>query len=138
MPSYSHISKVRLETCHKDLQVLFKTVITTFDHSIICGHRSEDAQNLAYLEGLSQLEFPHSKHNSLPSMAVDAAPYPIDWNDWKRFYLFGGYVLGVAERLRSQGYIHHKVVWGGDWDSDFQLKDNKFNDLVHFQLEPIG
>ena len=24
--------------------------------------------------------------------------------------------------------------WGGDWDMDTQVKDNKFDDLVHFEI----
>jgi len=27
-----------------------------------------------------------------------------------------------------------KIRWGGDWDMDTQTKDNKFDDLVHFEL----
>ena len=26
-----------------------------------------------------------------------------------------------------------KIRWGGDWDSDTQVNDNKFDDLVHFE-----
>lgn len=135
MPRYSQRSLGRLETCHKDLQVLFKTVVYTFDNSILSGHRGEKEQDHLYFQGLSQLQFPDSYHNKTPSLAVDAAPYPIDWEDLNRFYLFGGYVLGIAERLRSQGYMTYPVTWGGDWNGDFQIKDNRFNDLVHFQLE---
>ena len=28
-----------------------------------------------------------------------------------------------------------KIRWGGDWDMDTQTKDNKFDDLVHFELK---
>ena len=41
---------------------------------------------------------------------------------------FAGYVQGVAEQLGI------KIRWGGDWDSDFDFKDQTFNDLVHFEL----
>jgi hypothetical protein len=27
-----------------------------------------------------------------------------------------------------------RVRWGGDWDGDFETKDNKFDDLVHFEI----
>ena len=26
------------------------------------------------------------------------------------------------------------LIWGGDWDGDTDLKDNAFDDLVHFEL----
>ena len=26
------------------------------------------------------------------------------------------------------------IRWGGDWDKDNELKDNGFDDLMHFEL----
>ena len=63
-----------------------------------------------------------------PSMAVDVAPCPIDWEDTKRFYHFGGYVKAWAHALDI------KIIWGGDWDSDNDFRDQRFHDLVHFEL----
>jgi peptidoglycan L-alanyl-D-glutamate endopeptidase CwlK len=62
-------------------------------------------------------------------MAVDVAPYPIDWSDLKRFYNFVGFVRGVA----SQMNIPIRV--GADWDGDFHWKDQKFHDLPHFEIK---
>jgi hypothetical protein len=64
----------------------------------------------------------------MPSRAVDVAPYPIDWNDFKRFYHFAGIVRAVAHQRGV------KIRWGGDWDSDFDFKDERFLDLPHFEL----
>ena len=72
--------------------------------------------------------FPKGRHNALPSKAVDVAPYPIDWEDREGFILFAGYVLGVASQLGLN------IRWGGDWDGDFDLSDNEFDDLVHFEM----
>ena len=72
--------------------------------------------------------YPNSKHNKLPSKAVDVAPYPIDWNDPDRFYHFAGYVRGIAEGMGI------KIRWGGDWNGNFDLKDQNFYDLPHFEL----
>jgi len=134
MFSFSNISKERLLSCHRDLQVLFDYVITHYDCSVICGHREEDAQNKAFKEGNSTLTFPKSKHNSIPSIAVDVAPYPIDWDDLKRFYSFGGFVTGVAQSFFDSGVMDYRIRWGGDWDGDFDFKDQRFNDLPHFEL----
>ena len=27
-----------------------------------------------------------------------------------------------------------KLRWGGDWDGDWQTRDNTFDDLPHFEL----
>jgi len=127
MPKYSKTSLKRLATCHPDLQRVFKTVIKYFDHSILCGHRTKADQDKAYSEGRSRVVYPDSTHNKTPSDAVDAAPYPIDWKNIKRFYYFGGFVMGVAFALGV------KLRWGGDWDMDTEVKDNTFNDLPHFE-----
>ena len=54
-------------------------------------------------------------------------PFP-GWENIKTFYFFGGYVVRTAEVLGI------KLRWGGDWDSDYDLDDQKFMDLIHFEL----
>lgn len=134
MPKFSRTSLERLDTCHRDLQMLFNHVITMFDCSIICGHRNKIAQDAAFRAKLSEVEWPNSKHNKTPSMAVDVAPYPIDWNDRERFVFFAGHVMATAKLLHYEGFMSHRLRWGGNWDNDNNLKDNQFDDLVHFEL----
>ena len=129
MPKFGKTSKRRLATCDDGLQNLFYEVVKYFDCSIIIGHRGEKDQNKAFDEGKSKVRYPKGKHNSNPSTAVDVAPYPIDWDDKDRFIYFGGFVKGVALEMGIP------LRWGGDWDNDTQLKDQKFNDLVHFELQ---
>ena len=129
MPRFGTRSKSRLHTCDGRLIELFNKVVKEFDCTVIEGHRGKDAQNKAYNKGNSKLKFPHGKHNKSPSVAVDVAPYPIDWKDRDRFHYFGGYVLGIAKSLGLN------IRWGGDWDQDTQTKDNKFDDLVHFEIK---
>ena len=128
MPKYSNRSAIKLAECDERIQRVFNTVIETVDNTILVGHRNQEDQEEMYETGRSQLQWPNSLHNSLPSKAVDVAPYPIDWNDRERFTLFAGYVLGVAENMGI------KLRWGGDWDRDFKTSDNSFDDLVHFEL----
>tara|TARA_R100000808_G_scaffold20547_2_gene44399 strand:- start:1533 stop:1925 length:393 start_codon:yes stop_codon:yes gene_type:complete len=128
MPRFSTRSKGRLHTCHESLIKLFNEVVKDFDCTIIEGHRGKDKQNAAYDRGNSKLRYPKGKHNGKPSLAVDVAPYPIDWSDRDRFHLFAGYVLGIASQMGL------KIRWGGDWDMDTQTKDNRFDDLVHFEV----
>jgi len=128
MPSFGKTSRERLNTCDEKLQLLFEEVVKNFDCAILFGHRGQEEQDKLYDEGESKLKFPQSKHNSSPSKAVDVSPYPIDWSDTNRFYLFSGYVLGIANQMNIP------IRWGGDWDSDTQVNDQTFNDLVHFEL----
>lgn len=134
MNNYSNLSRTRLDECHSDLRTIFETVLPMFDHAIMCGFRNEKDQNKAFKEGHTKLPFPQSKHNLQPAMAVDAAPYPIDYQDVKRFYHFAGYVRATAQILFNTKQISHLVRWGGDWDKDTDIKDNVFNDLPHYEL----
>ena len=129
MPRFGSRSINRLKTCDQKLQELFYEVVKHFDCSIIEGNRGEERQNKAHAEGKSKLKYPNGKHNQTPSIAVDVAPYPIDWSDRDRFHYFGGFVLGVAKQMGMN------IRWGGDWNQDTETKDNKFDDLVHFEIK---
>jgi|5B_taG_2_1085324.scaffolds.fasta_scaffold02054_6 hypothetical protein len=124
---YGKTSAARLATCHPEIQRLFNSLIKDYDVSVICGHRTEAEQDAAVNSGNSKTMYPNSKHNSLPSLGIDAALYPIDWNDVGRHYMFVGI---VRERARQLGI---PIRCGADWDSDFATNDQTFNDLVHFE-----
>ena len=149
MPSFGTASKAQLNTCDNRLITLFDNVVLTYDCTIIEGHRNMVRQNKFYADGRSKVSWPNGKHNKSPSQAVDAAPYmtgrgipwpvtPTDWNnkeqrdkyikDLAQFYAFANYVLGMADILDIP------IRYGGDWDRDHDLHDNKFDDLVHFEL----
>lgn len=135
MPRFSQESVSKLSQCHIDLQVLFFEIIKTFDCTILIGHRNEEDQEKAFKEGNSKLNWPNGKHNSNPSNAVDVSPYPIDWNNTKRFYWFAGYVMATAQQLKNQGKITHSIRFGGNWNGNIELMDkNGLNDLVHFEI----
>lgn len=126
MAKFSKRSQDNLTTCHDDLQRLFSEVIKYFDCTIIEGHRSKLRQQKLYEKGVTKTL--NSKHNMMPSRAVDVVPYPIDWEDREQMHLFAGIVLGLAHSMNI------KIRWGGDWDMDGNVKNNRFDDLVHFEL----
>jgi peptidoglycan LD-endopeptidase CwlK len=117
-----------LSQAHPLLQDLFNEVIKVADCSVICGHRNEQLQNLAFKQGASRLKWPNSSHNKLPSLAVDVVPYPLDWKDHKRFFFFAGIVMGVANRMGI------KIRWGGDFNMNGIFTDERFVDLPHYEL----
>tara|TARA_R100000655_G_scaffold13520_2_gene30538 strand:+ start:18224 stop:18622 length:399 start_codon:yes stop_codon:yes gene_type:complete len=129
MPRFGRRSKERLATCEKDLQMVFNEVIKYVDCSILEGHRSKDRQNALYEDGKTKVRYPNGRHNASPSRAVDVTPYPVDWADRERQTLFAGFVLGVANQMGIE------LRWGGDWDQDFEVQDNKFDDFPHFELK---
>ena len=144
MPKFGRRSREQLETCHPDLQTLFKTVIEEVDCSITCGYRNKEDQDKAVASGNSKAVYPKGKHNTNPSTAVDVVPYPVDWNDMDRYYYFAGYVIAKAEILREVGEMIYKVRWGGNWDGlkygkiDFTYNRRKgvLDDKPHFELMP--
>lgn len=121
MFKFSDMSQARLKTCDDRLQLLFNHIIMEEDCSILCGHREKEAQDKAYNEGFSKVQWPNSKHNSYPSKAVDVLPYPINWMDHDRIALFASKVKAKAVDLGI------KIRWGGDFKS--------FKDMPHFELE---
>lgn len=135
MAKYSIKSIDRLSKVDHRLINLFSRVIKYYDHVILTGHRTEAEQNAKFAKGLTKVKWPNSKHNLVPSRAIDAAPYPIPdkWGEENvkelvKFYEFAAIVRYEAAR---EGL---KIRWGGDWDMDKDYKDNTFDDLVHFEL----
>jgi len=149
MPKYGNVSNKRLKFCVFELQDVFNDVvfslpwtdpisgITIHDCSILCGHRDEVAQDLAYKQGNSQVQWPDSKHNVLPSNAVDSAPYHaakphIHWNDIDEMEAYKRLVFICAEKRGV------KIRWGADWNMDGVRVDKDPNERLldgpHFEL----
>jgi len=117
-------------------------VVEEYDCTVLCGERLKEAQERAFDMGKSKVSWPNSYHNTRPdrpvttaewglpllSHAVDVAPWPIDWEDLDRFHRFSHYVLGVSDAMNIN------LRWGGDWDRDWNLTNNGFDDLPHYEL----
>lgn len=144
---YSTTSKKRLKTCHKDLQTILNYAInvTSMDMGIACGHRSINEQKrlydqgrktpgkiVTYVDGINV----KSKHNYLPSLAVDVFAWvgKVSWEKEDMIFL-AGVIMTSANYLYNQGKIEHKLRWGGNFDMDeIIVKDQKFIDLPHYEL----
>jgi hypothetical protein len=129
MPNFSNRSKTKLKEADLRLQKILEKAIEIVDFTVLTGHRGKEEQNKAYEGGFSKLRYPKSKHNSNPSLAVDITPFPIDFKNTRAFYYLAGVVKAIAYNMNIQ------VTWGGDWDGDDDFRDNKFNDLVHYELD---
>ena len=135
MPKFGATSESRLRTCDYKLQMLFREVVKYYDCTILQGHRDEETQNEYFRLKKSKLQWPNSKHNTNPSNAIDVAPYPIPENwgadhpkELVKFYMLAGIVQYQAAKMGL------KIRFGGDWDSDGDFRDQKFDDLEHFEL----
>ena len=105
MPQFGKTSRKRLENAHASLQEIFNEVVKVIDCSVLESYRDEETQNRYFDEGKSKVKYPNGRHNKLPSLA-----------------------LGIASQMG------HKIRWGGDWNNDFAVADNRFDDFPHFEL----
>ena len=118
-------SKERLKGVNPKLVNVINQLIKIMDVTVIEGLRSQERQDELVAKGASKTKY--SKH--IEGKAVDLAPYPIDWEDRERFHYMGGMVRGIGQQLNVN------IRWGGDWDSDGEIKDNNFDDLVHVEIK---
>lgn len=114
-------SKLKLATSHAELRQLIEAVAAGVDAgdlvwagvrdiSVACGYRGEKEQNGAVARGASKTPWPRSKHNRVPSDAVDVWPFPVRWDGegQRQFAALHAYVRGVA---RALGIRLHTVVF---------------------------
>lgn len=111
-------SNLKLATCHAELRrfvaqlsadVEAGLVEGVSDITVLCGYRGETEQNAAFARGTSKLRFPNSKHNKVPALAVDLAPYPVNWKDVAAFERLRAYALKLAASM----HIRIRVI---SWD----------------------
>lgn len=128
MPTFSGLSLAHLRTCDARLQSILNKVIEHYDFTVLCGHRGQTEQDAAFAAGKSKVRWPNSKHNSLPSKAVDIAPYPIDWKDTTRF----ARLMGHVERVANEQGI--RIRLGLDFNGNGRSDDERFLDFPHVEL----
>lgn len=131
-----------LSLAHEILRTQFNKAKAEFEKNnptvkvvVTCTYRSPEEQNNLYNqpwdkkdndgdgkideanEKVTTVRGGHSKHNSLPSKAIDVAFICNGKTDWseKWFKLFAQYMK------------HPQITWGGSWKT--------FKDYPHFQVE---
>lgn len=130
MYSYGRTSTKNLAECTDNIQLVFNAAIKVRDISITEGHRPNDVQHTLFLAGKSMLDAGKSRHNLIPSQAVDAHPWPITKEDWenREFWVeWSSWLKGFASGMGIT------LVSGFDWDNDYDLDDQSFFDGPHFQ-----
>lgn len=107
-----------LSGVHPDLVAVVKLAITITkqDFTVIEGIRNINRQRELFKAGKSTTM--NSRH--ITGHAVDMVPWPVDWDDLKRFEVMSEAMKTAAEELNIP------IVWGGDWKS--------FYDAPHFEL----
>lgn len=142
MAKFSETSLSRLATVHPELRRVMFEVIRFADIHIVYGWRDEIEQNRAYELNMSSKRWPYGKHNHMQevqgtkipcSLAVDFAPWffeppHIRWKDVEGFIYCAGIIMGVANMMNVP------LRWGGDWNRNLDVHDQKFFDWGHVEL----
>jgi len=100
------------------------------DCMVDCSYRDKAEQHRLYLLDKSKVEWPLSKHNHLPSKAMDLVPVINRRASWNHYHcsVLAGLVLAAASELGI------RIRWGGNWDMDHEpITDQDFQDLAHFE-----
>ena len=136
MPKFGKRSLERLKTCHPNIIKVMEEAIKHYDFTVLYGTRTKEEQFELYKQGrtlkdgkwittgktVTNLDgtIKVSKHNHSPSLAIDIAPYPIDWSNLDRFKELA---LVVKDAAATVGV---SITWGGDWKS--------FKDYPHYEI----
>lgn len=121
-------SQTRLNQVRSDLKaVCYKAFETMpFDVTITEGLRSQKRQAELFAQGKTKVMT--SRHMS--GNAIDMCPYPIDYNDTKRFVIMAHHMFAAAKELGIT------IRWGGNWSriDENQKPPSSFVDMPHFEL----
>lgn len=124
-------AKVRADLDPRLRKVVDRLLSEVADISLISGHRGKEEQNKLFRERKSKLEFPQSKHNQYPSLAVDFQPYPYPKYNPKLWAALA-YVAAHAIKIGQEEGVC--IRWGGDWNRNGDLTDQNFDDLFHLEI----
>lgn len=137
-------SRAKILTCHPVLQrvVLAAFPYAPMDFTVVWGWRGKEDQDAAVASGASKTPWPTSKHNHEElgkpcSLAVDVAPWyalapNIRWNRGAEFTHLCGFILGIGQPIaHAEGF---RLRWGGDFNGDGDLTNDRFIDNDHIEL----
>lgn len=132
-------SKEKLKGVHPNLIKVVERAIqlTKQDFMVLEGVRTPERQRELYAQGRTKpgpkvtwtLTSNHFKQKDGCGHAVDLVPFPVDWNDLKKFDAMSKAMFAAAKELGI------KIRWGADWDSDGKPREKGESDSPHFELD---
>lgn len=129
MPQFGSKSLANFAQLHPKLQAIAREAIKEFDFTILDAQRGRAEQELAFKQKRSRAHFGQSAHNYIPAIAMDLAPWPIDFNKKKPFILLSHVIFRIA------GEQGTKLRWLGDPNMDGSPADGW--DFPHYELHPL-
>lgn len=131
----------RLQGVHPNMVAVVKraAALSSQDFSVLEGVRTPARQKELYAQGRTKPGNKvtwtlNSNHFINPKThyghAVDLVPYPVDWNDLKKFDAIAKVMFQAGADLKIN------IRWGADWDSDGKPRERGESDSPHFELVP--
>ena len=129
----------KLKGVHPDMVKVVKRAIqiTEQDFMVLEGVRTPERQKELFAQGRTKpgpkvtwtLTSNHFKQKDGYGHAVDLVPFPVDWDDLKKFDAMSKAMFAAAKELGI------KIRWGADWDSDGKPREKGESDSPHFELD---
>ncbi len=118
-----------LENVHPDLVILMKDLSQFCPIRVLCGYRDQQAQDHAVASGASKKPWPTSKHNIVPSRAIDLCIEPYNPDDILQCLYLNAFVMGFGT---ARGL---KLRSGADWNGNFSPSTSPSpKDYFHIEL----
>ena len=128
-----------LEGVHPSLVAVVKRAIeiTKQDFVVIEGVRTQARQDELWAQGRTKPgpivtwtkdASSHGIGDDGYGHAVDICPYPVDWNDLKKFDAIALAMFSAASEVGV------RLRWGADWDMDGKPRERGESDSPHFEL----
>ena len=159
MNTWGKKSVAERATSDSRLNEIGDVVLQIKDHSVDKGHRGQQEQHQAFINGHSKLDWPDGNHNALPSKAQDVRTYPsppaIEFDkdpdkmseqelraEIKKLRRLAKdqplreeqlYLLGLYRGVAAMMGVPLRT--GADWDRDGEILDNGFDDFFHVEID---
>ena len=131
-------SKEKLKGVHPNLVKVIERAIqlSSKDFMVIEGIRTPERQVELYAQGRTKpgpivtwtLNSRHFIQKDGWGHAVDLVPWPVDWNDTKKFDAIAEAMFKASKELGTP------IRWGADWDRDGRPRERGETDSPHFEL----
>ena len=137
--TFSKRSLDNLKGVHPDLVKVVQRALelSKVDFTVIEGVRSQARQDELWAQGRTKpgpvvtwvkTSGTHGIHADGYGHAVDMVPYPVDWDDLKRFDQMAEAMFQASKELGI------KIRWGANWDQDGNPREAGESDSPHFEL----
>jgi len=137
--SLSARSLKNLEGVNPKLVAVVKRAIqiTEQDFVVIEGVRTQARQDELWAQGRTKPgqivtwtkdASSHGIHKDGYGRAVDICPYPVDWNDLKKFDAIADAMFAASAELDVP------LRWGADWNMNGKPRERGESDSPHFEL----